>query len=420
MDKFIIQGGNRLTGEVSISGAKNSSLILLCASILATRPVTIRNVPNLRDIETIKRVLTALGLTVESDREARVCVVTPGKELNSEAPYDLIKTMRASFVVMGPLLSRLRKATVALPGGCAIGTRPVDLHLKGFEALGAKIDIDGGNVHAAADKLVGTRIYLDFPSVGATENIIMAAVHAKGRTVLENAAREPEIDDLIDFLVKMGADIKGAGTHVIEINGVEKLGGCDHAVIPDRIETGTFIAATGITGGKMRIKNVRIDHLESTLAKFNEAGMDFFYRSRDVLEVTAPKRLRSVNVKTLPYPGFPTDMQSQIMALMTVASGTSIISETVFENRFMHVAELKRMGARIQIKEHSAFVEGVERLKGAPVMASDLRAGAALIVTALAAHGRSDISRIYHVDRGYEGFETKLTALGADIQRAAE
>ncbi len=420
MDKFIIQGGKRIAGDVTISGAKNSSLILLCASLLATKPVTIRNVPNLRDIETIKKVLGALGMTVESDREKRVCVVTPGKELHHEAPYELIKTMRASFVVMGPLLARLRRAVVALPGGCAIGTRPVDLHLKGFEALGAKIDIDAGNVHAEADRLVGARVYLDFPSVGATENIVMAACLAKGRTVIENAAREPEIDDLIEFLRKMGADIRGAGTHVIEVNGVEKLGGCDHAVIPDRIETGTFIAAAGITGGKCRIKNVRIDHLESTLAKFNEAGMDFFYRSSDTLEVTAPQRLRSVHVKTFPYPGFPTDMQSQIMALMCVAQGTSIITETVFENRFMHVAELKRMGARIQIKEHSAIVEGVPQLKGAPVMASDLRAGAALIVSALGAKGRTDVSRIYHVDRGYEGFEKKLQALGAEIERAAE
>jgi UDP-N-acetylglucosamine 1-carboxyvinyltransferase len=420
MDKFIINGGNRLKGEVVVSGAKNAALPILAASILATKPVIIRNVPPLRDVITIKKVLISLGLRVEFDTEKNEFYIEPAKDLNFEAPYELIKTMRASFFVMGPLLGKLKKAKVALPGGCAIGTRPVDLHIKGFEALGTKIQLGHGYVEAEADKLVGGRIYLDFPSVGATENIIMAAVLAEGKTIIENAAREPEIDDLIDFLNKLGAKISGAGTHIVEITGVKELGGCTHEVIPDRIEAGTFIAATGITGGCTKIVGTRINHLESILAKFNEVGMDFFYKSDDTLEVNAPAKLRGTDVKTFPYPGFPTDMQAQIMALMTVASGTSIITETVFENRFMHVAEFKRMGARISIKNHSAIVEGIDRLFGAPVMASDLRAGAALVLAGLNAEGETEISRVYHIDRGYDRIEDKLTKLGAEIMRVKE
>jgi UDP-N-acetylglucosamine 1-carboxyvinyltransferase len=296
----------------------------------------------------------------------------------------------------------------------------VDLHLKGFEKLGAKITLGNGYVEAKAEKLVGARIYLDFPSVGATENIIMAATLAEGTSIIENAAREPEIDDLILMLNNMGADIRGMGTHTIEVHGVKKLGGTVHTVIPDRIEAGTFIAATALTGGTTRIKGCRIDHLESILSKYNEAGVDFFYRSNDTLEVNAPGKLRALNIKTLPYPGFPTDMQAQIMALMTIAEGTSLISETVFENRFMHVAEFKRMGAQVKAKGQTCFVEGVKNLSGAPVMASDLRAGAALVIAGLRAEGTTEVSRVYHIDRGYDGLDHKLTALGANIQRLSE
>lgn len=420
MDKFIIEGGARLRGDVHISGAKNAALPILAACILATKPVTIHNVPKLRDIFTLIKLLGCMGLPMQYDTDQRIVSMEAPEEVRDEAPYDLIKTMRASFVVMGPLLARLKRARVALPGGCAIGTRPVDIHLKGFEALGAKIEIGAGYVEAVADRLRGARVYLDYPSVGATQNIVMAACLAEGKSVIENAAREPEIDDLIAFLQTMGADIRGVGTNTIEVHGVSELGGGSHTVIPDRIEAGTFISATAMNQGQTRIIGTRIDHLESILAKFHEAGVDFFFRSNDTLEVTAPKRLRAINVKTLPYPGFPTDMQAQMMALMTTANGTSLITETVFENRFMHVAEFKRMGANVSIKNQMTIVEGVEHLSGAPVMSSDLRAGAAMVIAGLNAHGRTEVSRVYHIDRGYEKLEDKLQLLGASIHRESE
>jgi len=419
MDKFIIKGGKKLSGKVEINGSKNSTLPIMAGSILAGDIVKIRNVPDLKDVRTMAEVLRSLGMTVDSDLNSKELILMVKSKLSSEAQYDLIKQMRASFVVLGPLLARFGRARVALPGGCAIGTRPVDIHLKGLEKLGAKIILGHGYVDASATKLVGARIYLDFPSVGATENIMMAATLAEGKTYIENAAKEPEIDDLANFLNKMGAKVKGAGTDIIEITGVKSLKGVHHSVIADRIEAGTFMAAAAITGSHIKIKNARIEHLESVIAKLQDAGTEF-YKDGDNIEVVGPERLKPINIKSLPYPGFPTDMQPQLMAVMALAKGTSYFQETIFENRFMHVAELKRMGANVQIKDRSVIIEGTKSLSGAPVMASDLRAGACLVLAGLAASGKTEILRVYHIDRGYEGFEKKLSKLGADIKRDRE
>lgn len=416
MDKFVIKGGKKLSGTISVSGAKNSTLPILAGAILSGDNVMIKNIPDLKDVRTMMDVLRAIGLRLTENFESKELHIKPSEKLNIEAPYELIKQMRASFFVLGPLLARLGKARVALPGGCAIGTRPVDIHLKGLEKLGAKIILGHGYVEASASKLVGDNVYLDFPSVGATENIMMAATLAEGRTLIENAAKEPEIDDLATFLNTLGAKIKGAGTDVIEITGVKALRGGTHTIIPDRIEAGTFMVAAAMTGGHIKINNVRLDHLEAVIAKLQDAGVTF-YKSGNTIEVIAPERLKPVNIKSFPYPGFPTDMQPQFMAAMTLAKGTSCIQETIFENRFMHVAELKRMGANVQIKDRSVVIEGVKHLSAAPVMASDLRAGAALVLAALAAAGKSEILRIYHIDRGYESIETKLRGIGADISR---
>lgn len=416
MDKFVVKGGKKLSGTVSISGAKNSTLPILAGAILSGDNVLIRNIPDLKDVRTMMDVLRSLGLRLTEDFDSRELHIKPSEKLNIEAPYELIKQMRASFFVLGPLLARMGKARVALPGGCAIGTRPVDIHLKGLEKLGAKIILGHGYVEASATKLVGNNVYLDFPSVGATENIMMAATLAEGTTLIENAAKEPEIDDLAIFLNTLGAKIKGAGTDIIEVTGVKSLKGGTHSIIPDRIEAGTFMVAAAMTGGRVKIENVRLDHLEAVIAKLQDAGVSF-YKSGTTIEVAAPERLKPVNIKSFPYPGFPTDMQPQFMAAMTLAKGTSYIQETIFENRFMHVAELKRMGANLQIKDRSVIIEGVKHLSGAPVMASDLRAGAALVLAALSAAGTSEILRVYHIDRGYESFEKKLIGLGAEISR---
>jgi UDP-N-acetylglucosamine 1-carboxyvinyltransferase len=360
-------------------------------------------------------VLTSLGAKVEY-LETNVIKINSADVHKYETSYELMSKMRASFLVMGPLLTRLGKTKNSLPGGCAIGTRPIDLHLKGFRALGATIDVDHGNISAYADRLVGDKIYLDFPSVGATENIMMAAVMAEGETIIDNAAMEPEITDLSNFLNKLGADIKGAGTSTIKIKGVKKLGGARHSIIPDRIEAGTFMVAAAITGGDIIIENVISNHIKPAIAKLKEAGCEV-YENGDSVRVIGAKKLNAIDIKTLPYPGFPTDMQAQFMALMTLCEGTSVAIETVFENRFMHVDELKRMGADIKIDGRSAIIQGVKNLTSAPVKASDLRAGAALVLAGLVAEGVTEIGNIYHIDRGYDGIEEKFASLGAKIWR---
>lgn len=415
MSKIIVKKSGPLQGTVRVSGAKNAVLPILAATLLSTEKCVLEEVPDLRDVDVICEVLSSLGADVKRLGRDKVEVIANTLD-EVEAPYDLVRKMRASFLVMGPLLARMGKARISMPGGCAIGTRPIDLHLKGFKALGADVTLGYGFVEAKAEKLVGAKIYLDFPSVGATENIMMAAVLAKGQTVIENAAEEPEITDLANFLNKMGADIKGAGTDTIKINGVEKLKGAIHPVIPDRIEAGTYMIAAAITGGNVLVDNVVPDHLKPVIAKLKEANVDVIEEGNGI-RVIGKNRPKSVDIKTMPYPGFPTDMQSQFMALMSVADGTSIIIETVFENRFMHVSELKRMSADIKIEGRSAIIEGKESLLGAPVKATDLRAGAALILSGLVADGTTEISNTYHIDRGYVDIEEKLKALGAIIYR---
>lgn len=404
-----------LKGKVRISGAKNSALPILAASLLGTEDIILEDVPRLKDVEVICEVLTSLGAEVEFLDE-EVIRINSKNIVNYETPYELMSKMRASFLVMGPLLTRVGRTKTSLPGGCAIGTRPIDLHLKGFKALGAEIDVDHGNIGAYAEKLVGDRIYLDFPSVGATENIMMAATMAEGETIIDNAAMEPEIVDLANFLNKLGADIKGAGTSSIKIKGVEKLGGATHSIIPDRIEAGTFMVASAITKGDVVIENIISSHIKPVIAKLREIGCEI-QENGDVIRVIGPKELKASDIKTLPYPGFPTDMQAQFMALMSVCNGTSVVIETVFENRFMHVDELKRMGADIKIDGKSAIIQGVEELAGAPVKATDLRAGAALILAGLVANGVTEIENIYHIDRGYSNVEEKFRNLGARIYR---
>ena len=414
MDKLIIHGGRRLAGEVAVSGAKNAALPLLFATLLAPGPHRIGNLPRLRDISTAERLLAELGAEVDSSNGS-VQVAT--EQINSmEAPYELVRTMRASVLVLGPLLARYGRARVSLPGGCAIGARPINLHLKGLEAMGAEIRLDHGYVEASATRLQGARIYLDIPTVGGTENLMMAATLARGVTVLENAAREPEILDLANALQGMGARIEGAGTDTIVIEGVDELAPMDYRVMPDRIEAGTFLVAAAMTGGRVGVMGSRSEHMEALLSKLEEAGATVTTDAQ-ALWVTGPEEIKSVNIKTQPHPGFPTDMQAQFMALMTLGKGTSMITEAVFENRFMHVCELQRMGADICIEGHTATVKGVAGLLGAPVMATDLRASASLVLAGLAADNTTEISRIYHLDRGYEKLEEKFRSLGADIER---
>ena len=415
MEKLFIQGGRRLSGTVKISGAKNAVLPVIAASLLASTPSVIEEIPDLDDVKTITEVLQYLGLNTRRE-PGRLFIDSTGIK-SCEASYELVRKMRASFLVMGPLLSRFQEARISQPGGCAIGTRPIDLHLKGFEALGAEIIQGHGFIEARAPKgLQGAKVYLDFPSVGATENIMMAASLAHGRTIIENAAQEPEIVDLANYLNAMGANVRGAGTNAIRIEGVEKLVGTTYAVIPDRVEAGTYMVAAAITGGDVLLKNVLYEHLKPLIAKLKEAGVAI-EQDVDQMRVTASGGLRAVDIKTLPYPGFPTDMQAQFMALMSVADGSSVVSETVFENRFMHVDELKRMGANIRVDGRIAMLDGVKKLTGCPVTATDLRAGAALVLAGLAAEGRTEIGAVYHIDRGYDRLVDKLQGLGADISR---
>ncbi|GFN36202.1 UDP-N-acetylglucosamine 1-carboxyvinyltransferase [Tepidimicrobium xylanilyticum] len=416
MEKLIVEKSKPLKGNVRIGGAKNSALPILAASLLGTEDIILEDVPKLKDVEVICEVLSSLGAKIEFLDKGIIKINS--KDINNyETPYELMSKMRASFLVMGPLLTRIGKTKTSLPGGCAIGTRPIDLHLKGFRALGAQIDVDHGNIGAYAGKLVGDRIYLDFPSVGATENIMMAAVMAEGETIIDNAAMEPEIVDLANFLNKLGADIKGAGTSSIRIKGVKELGGCTHSIIPDRIEAGTYMVAAAITKGDVVVENVITSHIKPIIAKLRESGCTII-ENNDKVRVIGTDELKAVDIKTLPYPGFPTDMQAQFMSLMSVAKGTSVIIETVFENRFMHVDELKRMGADIKIDGRSAIIQGIDNLMSAPVKATDLRAGAALILAGLVADGVTEIRDIYHVDRGYEDIEGKLIRLGANVKRA--
>lgn len=418
MEKLIIHGGHELHGRVKISGAKNAVLPIIAATLLAQdKPCVLDEVPYLNDVCTIAEVLRQLGAKVNFNRQQHTLFVDSTVLKTVDAPYDLVRKMRASFVIMGPLLARYGKAKISMPGGCAIGTRPIDLHLKGFEALGAEIEIGHGFISATAPNgLKGTSIYLDFPSVGATENIIMAACMAEGQTILENAAQEPEIIDLANFLNIMGAKIRGAGTNVIKITGVPKLIGHNYTIIPDRIEAGTYMVAVAMTGGDIYIENAISEHLKPVIAKLNEAGVKI-EEDIDGIRVSCNKRPKAIDIKTLPYPGFPTDMQAQFMAMLTIADGTGLVTETVFENRFMHVDELKRMGACIKVDGRTSIVEGVPSLNGCQVKATDLRAGAAMVLAGLVANGETEVSYIHHIDRGYDNLVEKLCGLGADICR---
>lgn len=418
MEKLIIHGGHELHGRVKISGAKNAVLPIIAATLLAQdKPCVLDEVPYLNDVCTIAEVLRQLGAKVDFNRQQHTLFVDSTVLKTVDAPYDLVRKMRASFVIMGPLLARYGKAKISMPGGCAIGTRPIDLHLKGFEALGAEIEIGHGFISATAPNgLKGTSIYLDFPSVGATENIIMAACMAEGQTILENAAQEPEIIDLANFLNIMGAKIRGAGTNVIKITGVPKLIGHNYTIIPDRIEAGTYMVAVAMTGGDIYIENAISEHLKPVIAKLNEAGVKI-EEDIDGIRVSCNNRPKAIDIKTLPYPGFPTDMQAQFMAMLTIADGIGLVTETVFENRFMHVDELKRMGACIKVDGRTSIVEGVPSLNGCQVKATDLRAGAAMVLAGLVANGETEVSYIHHIDRGYDNLVEKLCGLGADICR---
>jgi len=419
MDKLIIEGGLPLRGTVRISGSKNAALPILLAAPLLDTPVTYRNVPNLRDIHTTFKLLKILGLETDFDPASATARVSPAATLNPEAPYDLVKTMRASVLCLGPLLARLGEARVALPGGCAIGARPVNLHLTALEKMGARFDLDSGYIAGKTSGLRGAKIVFDQVTVGGTENLLMAASLAQGETILENAAREPEVVDLANFLIACGAKITGHGSSVVRIEGVTSLSGPDYSIMSDRIEAGTYLAASAITGGDILVENCPCDALDAVFSKLREMGV-VIDEVPGGLRARRGGELACADVTTLPYPGFPTDMQAQVMALMCVASGAGTIRETIFENRFMHVQELVRLGARIQVSAQSAFVRGVQRLTGAPVMASDLRASASLVLAGLAAHGATEISRIYHLDRGYEAMEVKLQGLGARVRRAKE
>jgi UDP-N-acetylglucosamine 1-carboxyvinyltransferase len=414
MKSIIINGGRKLSGEVTVSGAKNAALPIITAGLLCEGEHRISNVPSLADVRTLGRILQHMGVRFAST--GHEITLDSSTVTAPEAPYDLVRTMRASVLVLGPLVARFGRARVSLPGGCAIGARPVNLHIMGLEKMGARVAIEHGYITAEAKRLKGAQIYFDIVTVTGTENLMMAAVLADGETVLENAAREPEVVDLANALNAMGARIEGAGTDIIRVRGVERLRPLNHRVLPDRIETGTFVIAAAITGGTVTVRNCEPAHLDALLAKVTEAGAEVTAGGGSLI-VRGSGTIRPVSIKTLPYPGFPTDMQAQFMSLMTLANGTSVINETIFENRFTHVAELRRMGADIQHDGRTAVVKGVPKLSGAPVMATDLRASASLILAGLAAEGQTVVSRIYHLDRGYENIEGKLSALGADIKR---
>ncbi|WP_332671091.1 UDP-N-acetylglucosamine 1-carboxyvinyltransferase [Aromatoleum sp.] len=414
MDKLLIEGGRRLAGEAAISGAKNAALPILCAALLTREPVTFTNVPQLNDIGTLLKLLGQMGVKVSRDGDA----VTLDASVidNPVAPYEMVKTMRASILVLGPLVARCGEARVSLPGGCAIGARPVDQHIKGLQAMGAEVQVEHGYVHAMVPRLTGARLFTDMVTVTGTENLMMAACLANGETVIENAAREPEVVDLANCLIAMGARISGAGTDVIRIRGVESLSGTTHRIMPDRIETGTYLCAAAATGGEIRLTRTSTAYVDSVVDKLMDAGCDVT-SERDAIRLKAPARLTSVSIRTSPYPAFPTDMQAQFMAINAVANGAAMIRETIFENRFMHAVELQRLGADIRIDGNTAVVHGVERLQGATVMATDLRASASLVIAGLVADGETVIERIYHLDRGYERLEEKLAALGARVRR---
>ena len=415
MDKLLIQGGIALSGEVAISGAKNAALPIMCASLLTAEPVHFTNVPHLNDISTMLRLLGDMGVGVTMEGIDGL-VLNGGGLNNPVASYEMVKTMRASILVLGPLLARCGEARVSLPGGCAIGARPVDQHIRGLQAMGAEIKVEQGYVHAKASRLKGARICTDMVTVTGTENLMMAACLADGETIIENAAREPEVVDLANCLVSMGARISGAGTDVIRIQGVEKLHGATHAIMPDRIETGTYLCAAAATGGDIRLVKTSAAYLDTVVDKLMDAGCEITVE-RDAMRIIAPKRLKAVSLRTAPYPAFPTDMQAQFMAINAVAEGVSTIRETIFENRFMHANELMRLGADIQIEGSNAIVRGVDHLEGATVMATDLRASASLVIAGLVAQGETLIDRIYHLDRGYERIEEKLAKLGASVKR---
>jgi len=417
MEKMIIEGGYRLIGQTPISGAKNAALPLFAASLLVEGWNILQNVPALADIRTIARLLRQMGVKVEGEN-GTVRLNAAGVH-SCEAPYNQVKTMRASVLVLGPLVAKWKRARVSLPGGCAIGARPINLHLKGLEALGATVELKHGYVEARAERLHGAKIYFDISTVTGTENIMMAATLAEGRTVLENAASEPEVADLANFLNKMGAKIQGIGTDVLIIDGVKELKPAEHVIMADRIEAGTLMVAAGMTQGNLKLLNCNLNHMEAVVAKLREAGLEIFPEG-DGVKVIGPVNIKAVDIKTLPYPGFPTDLQAQIMSLMCLASGLSVITESIFENRFMHVSELRRMGAEIRVEGSNAIVRGLANLTGAPVMATDLRASASLVLAGLAAEGTTEISRIYHLDRGYEKLDEKLAQLGAKITRVKE
>ena len=414
MDKLRITGGRALEGELAVSGAKNAALPIMCASLLSSQPLKLSNVPRLMDVSTMARLLSQMGISIERAEGTMTLAAKAIKD--PTAPYDLVKTMRASVLVLGPLLARCGRAKVSLPGGCAIGQRPVDQHVKGLQAMGATIAIEHGYMHAAAERLRGARIVMDLVTVTGTENLMMAAALAEGTTVIENAAREPEVLDLARCLEAMGAKIHGAGSDVIRIEGVSSLSGASHKVMPDRIETGTYLAAVAATGGRVRLAGAEPRSLDATLEKLREAGAKIDL-TEESIQVEMQQRPRAVSVRTAPFPGFATDMQAQFMALATVAEGTALITETIFENRFMHALELQRLGADISIEGNTAVVRGVERLQGASVMATDLRASAGLVIAGLVAEGETVVDRIYHLDRGYEAIEKKLGVLGARIER---
>jgi UDP-N-acetylglucosamine 1-carboxyvinyltransferase len=414
MDKLLIKGGKRLSGDIAIAGAKNAALPILCAGLLTADTLQLSNVPKLQDVATMLRLLQQMGLRVEQDGER--IALNGGRIDKLEAPYEMVKTMRAAILVLGPLMARFGEAWVSLPGGCAIGSRPVDQHIKGLRALGADIRIEAGYIHAKAKRLRGARIVTDMITVTGTENLLMAATLAEGETVLENAAREPEVTDLANLLVAMGAKIDGIGTDRLVIQGVESLHGATHAVIPDRIETATFLCAVAAAGGDVTLTNVRTDILDVALDKLREAGV-VLTTGPDWIRAQMAARPKAVSFRTTEYPGFPTDMQAQFMALNCIAEGGSRVTETIFENRFMHVQEMNRLGAAISIEGHTAIIDGVDKLVGAPVMATDLRASASLVIAGLVAEGETLVDRIYHLDRGYDRMEAKLSAVGADIQR---
>ena len=420
MDKLLIRGGRRLEGEVTISGAKNAALPELCAALLTAEPVTLTNVPRLQDVNTMLKLLRNMGVAAErSEAEPETVALDASRVSSPEAPYELVKTMRASILALGPLLARFGEATVSLPGGCAIGSRPVDQHIKGLQAMGAQITVEHGYILAKAARLKGARITTDMVTVTGTENLLMAATLAEGETVLENAAQEPEIGDLAQMLIGMGAKIEGHGTSRIHIEGVERLHGVAHRIVPDRIETGTFLCAVAAAGGDVLLRRANASHLETVIDKLREAGITV---EADVaagwIRVKNQQRARAVSFRTSEYPAFPTDMQAQFMALNCIAEGTAVVTETIFENRFMHVNELVRLGAKIEIDGHTAVVHGVEKLSGATVMATDLRASASLVIAGLVADGQTVVDRIYHLDRGYDRMETKLRGIGADIERS--